>query len=101
MGCDSCTGLPEPQIVARELADRRAAHQSHVPLDFGPDQVESTLHAGLTGRSQRIEIVATEADGFSANGERLQHVAAALDPPVHKYVDPIAHGIDNLGQLVE
>ena len=38
---------------------------------------------------------------LAPSGERLQHMAAALDAAVHEHVDPIAHGIDDLGQLVE
>jgi hypothetical protein len=45
-------GLPEPQIAARELADRRTAHQFHVTLDFGTHQAESALHTGLAGGGQ-------------------------------------------------
>src|SRR5262249_61490752 len=96
-----CEDLPEPQIAAREVTDRRAAHQFHVPLDFAADQAESTFHAGLTGRGQRKEIIAAHPDGLGANRERLQHAAPALDAAIHKHVDPIAYGINNLRQLVK
>jgi hypothetical protein len=94
-------GLPEPQIVARELADRRAAHQFHVPLDFGPHEAESPLNTSLAGRSQRIEIAAANAYGLSADGEGLEHMAPALDTAIHEHVDAITHSIDDLGKLVE
>jgi 4-oxalocrotonate tautomerase len=45
---------PEPQIVARELAERRAAHQFHVPLDFGPHQSEGPLHARPVALAQPL-----------------------------------------------
>jgi hypothetical protein len=93
--------LPEPQIVARELSDRRAAHQFHVTLEFGSDQAEGALDTGPAGCSQGIKIVAANADSFGANRKRLQHVTPALDAAIHKDVDPIAYGIDDLDQLVE
>ena len=50
----SRTRLPEPQIFAREVGDRFAAHQFHVSFDFGADQAESTLHTGLAGGGERM-----------------------------------------------
>jgi hypothetical protein len=54
-----------------------------------------------SGRSQRIEIVATDADGFGADGKSLQDMGPPLDPAIHEHVDPITYGVDDFGQLVE
>ena len=91
----------EPQIAARELADRGATHQLHVALYFSLHQAERPLDASLSGRSQRIEIVAADADGFGADGEGLQDVGPPLHSATHEHVDPITHSVNDFGQLVE
>jgi hypothetical protein len=82
--------LPEAQIVSRELVDCRTAHQFHVALEFTTHEAEGSLHANLARDGQSIKLMATEADGFGANRERLQRVTAALDAPIHQHVDAIA-----------
>ena len=68
---------------------------------FGLHQAKRPLDASLAGRSQRIEIVAADADRLGANRERLQDMGSPLDPAIHEHVDPITHGVDDLGQLIE
>ena len=43
----------------------------------------------------------TNADGFCADREGLQNVASPLNSAIHEHVDPITHGVDDFGQLVE
>src|SRR2546423_13330948 len=92
---------PEPQIVARELADRSAAHQLHVALQFGSHQAQRALDSGLASRGQWKKIEATEADRLGADRESLQDMGTPLDPAIHEHVDAITHGIDYFRQLVE
>jgi hypothetical protein len=91
----------EPQIVARELIDRGATHQLHVALYFSLHQTERPLDASLACRSQRIEIIAADADRLSADREGLQDMGPPLNPAIHEHFDPIAHGIDDFDELVE
>ena len=56
--------LPVPQIVTRELADRRAAHEFHVALNLCAQKAEGALNAGLARRPQRVEVIASDAHGF-------------------------------------
>ena len=55
----------------------------------------------LTSRSQRIEIVAANADRLGAERESLEDMGAPLHPAIHEHVDPITYGVDDFGQLVE
>src|ERR1700722_1471867 len=93
--------LPEPQVFARELVDRSAAHQLHVALELCPHQAKRPLDAGLTGGSEGIKIKTPDPDGFGPKRKRLQHMGPALDSSVHDDVDSIPHDIDDLSQLVE
>src|SRR5262245_20440634 len=93
--------LSEAQVFARELVDGGATHQLHVSLYFSLHKAERPLDASLAGRSQRIQIVAADADRLGADRERLQDVRSPLHPAIHEHVDPITHGIDDFGQLVE
>ena len=98
-GIETAEQLPEPEIVAAELADRGAAHQLHVALNLGAQQAEGPLDAGLAGRRQRIEIGAADADGLGTERQGLQHVRAALHAAVHQHVDAIADGIESMFRL--
>src|SRR6516162_3863554 len=95
------TDSSKPQILARQLADRGAAHQLHIALQFSLHEAKRALDAGLSGRSQRIEIVAADADRLGADRESLQDVGPALHAAVHEHIDAIAHGVDNFSELIE
>ncbi len=41
------------------------------------------------------------AHRLGAERQGLEHVSAALHPAIHDHVDPVADGIDDLGELVE
>jgi hypothetical protein len=100
-GTEIAKQLPEPQIFTRELVDRSAAHQLHSSLDLGPHQAKGPLNASLTGRRERIEVKASDSDGFRPERKRLQDVGSALDSSVHGHIDAIAHGIHDFSQLIE
>jgi hypothetical protein len=55
----------------------------------------------LAGHSQRIEIVAADADRLGTDREGLQDMGRSLHPAIHEHVDPVTHGVDDFGQLVE
>ena len=97
----NCVTHLNRRLSARELADRGAAHQLHVALYFSLHQAERPLDASLAGRSQRLEIVAADADRLGADRERLQDMGSPLHPAIHEHVDPITHSVDDFGQLVE
>src|SRR5438094_9609614 len=59
------------------------------------------LDPSLASRSQRIEIVAADADRLGADRERLQDMGPPLHPAIHEHVDPITYSVDDFGQLVE
>ena len=63
--------LPEPQISARQLADRGTSHQFQIAFNLGPHEVEGPLDARLTSRRQREKIVTPNAHGFGAQRKRL------------------------------
>jgi hypothetical protein len=44
----------EPQVVTTQLVDGPAAHQLHVPFDFGTEISKGPLDAGLTRGRQGI-----------------------------------------------
>jgi hypothetical protein len=56
--------LSKPQIFTRELIDCCAPHQLHSPLDLCPHEAKGPLNTGLTGRRERIEIEASDSNGF-------------------------------------
>jgi hypothetical protein len=58
--------LSEAEIFTRELANRCTSHQLHSPLDLRSHEAKSPLNAGLTGRSERKEIKASDPHGLSA-----------------------------------
>src|SRR5262245_52847519 len=91
----------KPQVVARELADRSAAHQLHVALELCFHEHERPLDAGLAGGSERKQVIASYADCLGAERERLQHVRAASHATVHQYVQAVADRIHDFGQLIE
>jgi len=62
-------------------------------------QAECPLDASLTGRCQGIQIIAAEADSLGAYRERLQDVTSTLDAAIHENIEPVTHGIDNLGEF--
>ena len=101
MRAEAVKQLPEPQIFAGELVDCGATHQLHSSSDLRSHQAKGPLNARLTAGRQRIEIETTDADGFGPERKRLQHMRSALDATIHDHVDPIAHGIHNLSQLIE
>src|SRR5215468_3431195 len=91
----------EPQIIARELANRDTAHQFHVAFQFSFHQAKCPLDPSLAGGSQGIEIIAADPNRLGADRERLEDMRPALHPAVHEYIDPITYGVDDFGQLVE
>src|SRR3954471_24791296 len=93
--------LSEAQIFARELVDRRAAHQLHSSFDLGPHQAKGALNAGLAGRRERIKIESSGSNGFGSQRKCLQDMGSALNPAVHDDVDLVADSIDDFRQLIE
>ena len=55
----------------------------------------------MAGRSQRPEIVAADADRLGADREGLQDMGSSLDPAIHEHINPLTHGVDDFGELVE
>src|SRR5262244_4378739 len=74
----------EPQIIARELANRDTAHQFHVAFQFSFHQAKCPLDPSLAGGSQGIEIIAADPDRLGADRERLEDMRPALHPAVHE-----------------
>src|SRR5690606_29230981 len=93
--------LAEPQVFAVELIDTSHAHQLHAADDFRFEKGQSSLNAGLAGRSEGIEVEAPARDRLGAEAERLQHVTAAPYAAIQDHFDPIADCVDDLGKLVE
>src|SRR5438067_8336236 len=93
--------LPEPQIVAGELADRGTAHQLHAPLDLASHEAERPLDTRLTGRRQGEEIEASEAHRLGAERKGFQNMRPALSPSIHHHVYSIADRVHDFSQLIK
>ena len=83
------------------MGDGGAAHQGHVPLDFAAHEVEGARSTpGWPAAARGEEVVASDADGFGAEGEGLEDVGAALNAAVHQDVETVAGGVDDFRELV-
>src|SRR6516162_399183 len=91
----------EPQVVTAQLVDRPAAHQLHVPFDFGIQIFESPFDAGLTRGRQGIQIKSPSRTRFCAHGKGFQNVRAPGNAPVANDICLITDSVDYLGKLVE
>src|SRR5215471_1824561 len=103
--CEHCTGrkpaLAKPQVVAREIIDRAAAHEPHPALDFGPQKAQCPFDAGLARRRKRVEVEATNPDRFGTQRKGFQDMRPALDSSIHQYIDSVTHRVDDFGELIE
>src|SRR5580704_1768306 len=62
---------------------------------------ECPFNASLTRGRQRIQIKPPSRTRFCTQGKGLQYVSATGDSAVANHIDPVANGVDNLGELVK
>ena len=62
---------------------------------------ECSFDTRLSGGGEWEKIVAPQADRFGPERKRFQDMCSPLHSAVHNHINPVPHGIDDLGQLIE
>ena len=88
-------------MLAPEIVNPRAAEQGEGPLGFGAEERENALDSRRTERRQGVQIGPAGHAGARAHRERLDDMRAAADSAVKDDLDPVAHGIDDVGDEVD
>ena len=94
----SCVFTDEALVDGAEFG---LAREAHGELEFGGEHPEYALDSGLAEGGEAPERWAADEDGFGAEGEGFQDVAAAADAAIHQDGDLAGDGFDYVGEGVE
>lgn len=94
-------GLGSAQHITVKLRRCCNAHKPHVAIDLVTQFADNALDARLPRCGQCIKIQTSAGASCCAGGDCFEDMAATPDTAIADDVDLAAHGIGDLGYLIE